>query len=182
MEKSNADIFISQFNETIDKWISYLDSYTLEMLYQKPATGEWSLGQVYVHIIEDTQFYIEQGKAALLTENNSDRGMNKNGRAIFENNAFPDMQLTNPFNSLDLRQPENKVELLQGLTTLKSEVNELYATVDFATSLGKTEHPGFQYFSALEWLCFAEMHMRHHLRQKKRIDDELFPSLSEIPT
>jgi hypothetical protein len=35
---------------------------------------------------------------------------------------------------------------------------------------GKTKHPGLGYFSAKEWLQFANMHFRHHLRQKKRID------------
>ncbi|HEV9036934.1 MAG TPA: hypothetical protein VGQ51_09945 [Puia sp.] len=35
---------------------------------------------------------------------------------------------------------------------------------------GKTRHPGLHYFNSLEWLQFAEMHMRHHFRQKKRID------------
>jgi hypothetical protein len=62
---------------------------------------------------------------------------------------------------------------LHNLKAIKNGVNELYATVDFATSIGKTEHPGFLFFTALEWLRFAEMHMRHHLRQKKRIDDKL---------
>ena len=38
---------------------------------------------------------------------------------------------------------------------------------------GKTKHPGLGYFSAEEWLQFAEMHFRHHLRQKKRIDEFL---------
>jgi hypothetical protein len=38
---------------------------------------------------------------------------------------------------------------------------------------GKTKHPGLGYFSAHEWLQFADMHFRHHLRQKKRIDDFL---------
>jgi hypothetical protein len=97
MKKDNVDIFITQFNETIDKWINYLDSYTLEMLYQKPAAGEWSLGQVYVHIIEDTQFYIEQATVALLTDGSSDKTMNENAKAMFENNSFPDMRLANPF-------------------------------------------------------------------------------------
>jgi len=36
---------------------------------------------------------------------------------------------------------------------------------------GKTKHPGLNYFSADEWFRFAEMHFRHHERQKKRIDD-----------
>jgi hypothetical protein len=35
---------------------------------------------------------------------------------------------------------------------------------------GKTRHPGLLYFSAPEWLQFAEMHLRHHFLQKQRID------------
>ena len=42
---------------------------------------------------------------------------------------------------------------------------------------GKAKHPGLNYLNASEWLQFADMHMRHHLRQKKRIDDFLRPSL-----
>jgi hypothetical protein len=37
-------------------------------------------------------------------------------------------------------------------------------------STGKSRHPGLGYFNAGEWLRFIEMHMRHHLRQKERID------------
>jgi hypothetical protein len=33
------------------------------------------------------------------------------------------------------------------------------------------------FFNAPEWLQFAEMHMRHHFRQKMRIDDRLFSNL-----
>jgi hypothetical protein len=37
----------------------------------------------------------------------------------------------------------------------------------------KTKHPGFHYLNAIEWLQFIEMHFRHHLKQKKRIDKYL---------
>jgi hypothetical protein len=53
-------------------------------------------------------------------------------------------------------------------------VNALYRSHDFTSSKGKTRHPGLLFFSALEWLRFTEMHMRHHFRQKKRIDHKLF--------
>jgi len=35
---------------------------------------------------------------------------------------------------------------------------------------GKSKHPGLGFFSASEWFQFAEMHLRHHLKQKERID------------
>ncbi|MEO5600454.1 MAG: DinB family protein, partial [Cyclobacteriaceae bacterium] len=73
-----------------------------------------------------------------------------------------------------IRQPQSKYGLLQSLVLIKDEVNELFFTFDFQKLPGKTEHPGLRFFNALEWLQFAEMHMRDHFRQKKRIDDKLF--------
>jgi len=176
MEISMVTGLLKQFNNTIQQWIGQLDNYSIEMLCQRPQADAWSLGQVYIHIIEDTTFYLEQMKAALASENrNAERSMRAQARAMFENNGFPDMMLENPFNDINLRQPQSKDELLQGLTVIKDEVNQLFGHIDLSTAKGKTEHPGFAFFDAFEWLQFAEMHMRHHLRQKRRIDERLFP-------
>jgi len=176
MAKIGTDTSLKQFNDTIEKWIKYLDNYTLEMLHQRPQIDSWSLGQVYVHIIDDTKFFVEQIKVCLLTNLNGEIEMHEDAKAMFEQNAFPDTQLNNPANSPDLRQPQSKEELLEGLLLIKEEVNALCSSTDFSTSNGKTGHPGFFFFNAPEWLQFAEMHMRHHLRQKKRIDEQLFVS------
>ncbi len=170
------NIFLQQFNETIDKWIIYLDDYTSEMLRQQPDPESWSLGQVYTHIINDTRFYVGQMKAALSTKADSEKQMHEYAKAMFRNNGFPDARLENPANA-GIRQPENKYELAQSLVSIRNEVNQLCAAADLSRSIGKTEHPGFHFFNALEWLQFAEMHMRHHFRQKKRIDDKLFSQL-----
>jgi hypothetical protein len=169
-----------RFNKTIQQWIDYLDDYSLEMLRQRPQADAWSLGQVYVHIIEDTTFYLEQMKAALASNNlHAEKAMHTRASALFENNGLPDMALENPFNDINLRQPESKDELSESLTSIKDEVNRLLATVDLSAAKGKTEHPGFAFFDTWEWLQFAEMHMRHHVRQKKRIDERLFPHLNK---
>ena len=174
MHTQNTHIFLNQFNNTINEWIGFVDEYTLEALCCKPNIGAWSLGQVYVHLINDTAFFVEQMNAALLTVDNSEKEMHPFAKAMFANNSFPADKLKNPANSLDLRQPASKQELLQGLLAIKDKVNGLYFTFDIAGSIGKTGHPGFHFFTALEWLQYAEMHMRHHLRQKQWIDDKLF--------
>ncbi len=179
METNKANIVVKQFNETIEKWISCLDNYSLEMLCQKPKIDSWSLGQVYIHIIDDTKYFIEQIKTALINNANMEKPMHEEAKAMFENNAFPDILLKGPSANTNLRQPQNKDELLQDLELIKEEVNKLSFTLDFEKSYGKTEHPGFQFFNASEWLAFAEMHMRHHFRQKKRIDDILFLNKNE---
>lgn len=174
METNHTTTLLRHFNETIEVWITYLNDYTLEMLCRKPREDAWSLGQVYLHIIADTTFFYEQMKAALVDNVNHDKAMHKHAKAMFAKNDFPDMLVENPSNDPYSRQPQNKDELLQGLLRVKQAVNTLYAA-NPSPAGGKTEHPGLLFFSSLEWLQFAEMHMRHHLRQKKRIDEQLFP-------
>jgi hypothetical protein len=173
MQTNKPAALLNQFNATIDKWIIYLNDYTIEMLCRKPAPGAWSLGQVYIHIIDDTTFFIEQIETCLLSNANSECEMHADAKTMFANNAFPNVLLTNPANSLNLLQPQNKGELLHSLMRIKDEVNYLYNAYNFAEATGKTRHPGLLYFNAMQWLQFAEMHLRHHLRQKKRIDDVL---------
>ena len=163
-----------RFNQTIGTWIAYLDDYTLDMLCQRPAEGAWSLGRMYLHLIDDTHFYVGQMKTALTNTDHSDGKMSESAKIMLVNNAFPDALLTNPSNTPDGRQPASKAALAEGLLAIQAEVNGLLSAHDFTAAKGKAEHPGFRYLSALEWLQFAEMHLRHHFRQKERIDATLF--------
>jgi hypothetical protein len=164
------DLILSSFNATIDQWMQVLDSYTLEQLCLQPQPGRWSLGQMYRHIIDDTTWFVEQMQASLTTNENSDQQMHKNARAMLAANAFPDIMIEGPATNTFIPQPQSKEELLQGLQSIKTAVNRL----DFTAPSGKTRHPGLLYFNAKEWLQFADMHMRHHFRQKQRIDHYLF--------
>jgi hypothetical protein len=60
--------------------------------------------------------------------------------------------------------------LRAALTAIQRDVHG----IDFSSGRGKAGHPGLGYFSAAEWLQFAEMHLRHHFRQKERLDVALF--------
>jgi len=163
-----------QFNQTIQIWIDAIDDYTLDQLRRAPQEGSWSLGQVYRHILDDTDWFVGQMQEALTATENADRDMHAHAKQMFADNGFPDMQIQGPATNRYIPQPETKEELRQRLIAIKEAVNRLF--VRSATGRGgKTRHPGLQYFSAGEWLQFAEMHLRHHLRQKARIDAVLWP-------
>src|SRR5258708_1659600 len=167
MATNKADALLGQFNATIDKWIISLDDYTLEMLCRNPQIQSWSLGQVYNHIIDDTKYFIEQMRICLSTNANSEKEMHKDAKTMLVNNEFPDILMEGPSTNSNIRQPQRKDELLQSLVFIKGEVNNIFFAADHERSSGKTRHPGLLFFNALEWLQFAEMHMRHHFRQKK---------------
>lgn len=162
-----------QFNQTIRVWIEAIDDYSLDQLRQQPREGTWSLGQVYRHILDDTEWFVGQMKAALETSENAQEEMHADARRMFLNGGFPDLQIRGPATDVYIPQPENKDELRQRLVAIQVEVSDLFAAPETADAGGKTRHPGLLFFSAGEWLQFAEMHMRHHLRQKARIDEAL---------
>lgn len=161
---------ISRFNETIDVLIASLERYSLENLRRQPQAGRWSLGQMYTHIADDTTYFIEQMKAALATPGNSHESMHEDAKAMFARNAFPDIKIEGPATNTFIPQPDNKDGLKNRLVAIKQIINELFNNIDESNLRGKTAHPGLHYFTALEWLQFAEMHMRHHFRQKERIE------------
>jgi len=164
---------IDDFNYTIDIWIKELEKYDFDQLCTKPSSTTWSLGQMYMHLIEDTGYYIEQIKICLSNNENATEDAAPAAKIMFANNSFPDEIIEGAPSNLYMPQPESKEQLLHSLDNIKTEMNTLAILINESLFKGKTKHPGLNYFSASEWLQFADMHFRHHLRQKKRIDDFL---------
>lgn len=161
-----SEILLMRFNETIDQWIGWLEGYSYEKLCRKPRPESWSLGQMYVHIVDDTGYFVGQMREALESDLNQEKEMHADAKWMFDRGGFPDMLIEGPATNTSVPQPESKEDLLERLKRIKEDVNGF----DFGSSKGKTRHPGLLYFSAPEWLQFAEMHMRHHFRQRVRIE------------
>lgn len=172
MQTNNTANLLQQFIITIDEWTGFLTEYTPGLLCRQPKPGSWSIGQMYVHIIEETNHYSNQIEICLRTTDNSDAEMTERAKAIFAANELPNVLINGPATGKEIPQPQNIEVLVQQLLTIRQKINDLFN--NHKDKGGKTQHPGFGFFSALNWLQFADMHMRHHLRQKKRIDDVLF--------
>jgi DinB superfamily len=162
---------IDHFNHTIDIWISALDNYSFSELIAKPDNASWSLGQVYGHLVEETDFYITQMKACIELPDNSSGQMTADAMHLFSNNTYPDIKIKgDPISAAHVQQPAGKEELLANLIQLRRHMNQVWTQMNNSSKDGKTLHPGHGYLSALEWFQHADMHMRHHLRQKSRLD------------
>ncbi|MEJ7682628.1 MAG: hypothetical protein WKG06_33180 [Segetibacter sp.] len=55
----------------------------------KPSPNSWSLGQVYMHLIDDTNYYIEQIKICVSTNDNVIEEASPGAKTMFLNNDFP---------------------------------------------------------------------------------------------
>jgi hypothetical protein len=166
-------MLVEDFNHTIDIWIKELKRYNFAQLCTKPSPETWSLGQVYVHLIGVTNYFIKQVEICLSTDDNAGEEASAAAKTMFLNNDFPDKMLDGPPSNAHTGQPDSEEQLMSGLMNLKEKVTNIGVLRSKSQFKGKTKHPGLSYFNAQEWLQFAEMHFRHHLRQKKRIDDFL---------
>jgi DinB superfamily len=157
-------------NDTIIQWRKELENYRLDQLCAKPSPTAWSLGQLYRHLIEDTYFYLEQATIAASTEEHRFEEASAKAKGMFLENGFPDEQIEGAPDNAFIPQPESKQQLMNDLMDLKDAIRNVGLMISASPIKGKSKHPGLGYFSAQEWIQFADMHFRHHLRQKKRID------------
>lgn len=81
---------IKNFNETIDIWISGLNLFTIDQLLIKPEKNmSWSLGQVYEHIIEETNWYNEQLEISLKDVKNANTPSTSEAKTLFKAKSLP---------------------------------------------------------------------------------------------
>jgi hypothetical protein len=166
----SASLRIDAFNDSLDIWIKALEHYSFDELCARPSPQSWSVGQVYMHLLDDSQFYLGQMKSCVAGNDHADEEATSTGKTMLSNNDFTDERLEGDPSNAFMPQPQSKEQLMNELLRLKSEMNLMAHMISKGTFKGKSKHPGLGFFSAYEWLQFADMHFRHHLRQKKRID------------
>ena len=160
-------------DEIIGFWINSLGDYKPEALSASPAPGSWSIGQLYLHLVNDTRYFAEQIKSCLSHNDHLEDQPVPAAATMLDQNKFPDQSIEGHPDNGKIPQPTGKQELVDGLLAIREEMRELEQQIVTSRFKGKTRHPGLGYFGADEWFRFAGMHFRHHLRQKKRIDQFL---------
>src|SRR5262245_35401750 len=84
-------MIIEHFNHTINTWISQLDRYNFEQLCLQPAPGSWSMGQVYLHLIDATGHFLKQVDICLSNNDYADGQTADYVPGLFLNNDLPDI-------------------------------------------------------------------------------------------
>lgn len=71
------------------------------------------------------------------------------------------------------KQPRDIEEIMQGFSEIRKQLLDISPRIASSPFNGKTKHPGFGYLNAAEWVQVIDMHFRHHLRQKRRLEEFL---------
>jgi hypothetical protein len=165
-----------QFEKTARFWISSLDQYTEEQFAKKPDADSWSIGQVYNHLIVSARLYQLQQAALCLEGKQTEQKAGKKlpGKVIYFLGNIPPARVKVPASdTYTPKQPPNIESMRTGLEKLILIMRETEKKLSSVSEISKTFHPAFGYLNAREWFQLIEMHFRHHLRQKKRLDNFL---------
>ncbi|MDI4649674.1 DinB family protein [Cohnella hashimotonis] len=184
----NTKETLRKFEETVNGYIQELEGFSLEQLLWKPAADEWSLGEMHMHLIRSAQFMHLWNVALCLAPNDdatgspASAGKSEQGEALFRAGGFPPERIqVPPSPQYTPPQPESKEQIVDGLRDTVNKMIEIepavaaaFASKENATSAlmqNTVVHPRLGGLNALEWFQLIEMHYRHHLLQKKRLDD-----------
>ncbi|WHY69773.1 DinB family protein [Neobacillus sp. SuZ13] len=169
---------LQKFKVLAFHYLGELDNFSMEQLKRQPSEDEWSIGQMYQHLINSALYMhlrnidhcIMQSKNALVSPMEKTR----EGAAIFEQNGFPPIRIKVPHSpQYTPVQPESKEQLIQGLNTVIHRMEEAEPKLQKAPKQNTVSHPRFGALHAKEWFLLIEMHFRHHLLQLDRLKKDL---------
>ncbi|WP_166242937.1 DinB family protein [Paenibacillus turpanensis] len=169
---------LKAFEVTVGRYFVELENLDMEQLLEKKNEEEWSIGQMYMHLIQSAQFMHLNNVDRCLSESEGTLDSNgektENGRNTYESGSFPPIRIQVPASpQYTPSQPESKEYITEGLRAVVERMKRTEAAVSQASEGKKVLHPGFGALNAKEWFLLVEMHYRHHLLQLDRLKSEL---------
>jgi hypothetical protein len=141
-----------------------------EKFLQSPNHSGWSYSEVYNHIFDVSVLSLKEVDKCL-----SGEGKLKNThwltKLILFFGRFPAaMKLKAPKNLASRVKKVTKDEAIVMINDFLVQLQPFGKKLEQAHSSFKTPHPRLGYLNANQWLRSIEIHLKHHLKQLKRID------------
>ena len=161
----------------VEQWLSDLTLYSDEQLLRKPDDRQWSIGQVYIHLIQSAEnFHLKQVELCATGKGETvSGGKTMPGRITYFLGVIPPVRVSVPPSEFYTpKQPVNKEEIRTRMRGMLEKVRLALPMAQNAPRGMKLKHPGFGYLDGREWFQLITMHYRHHRRQQKRLNTFLW--------
>lgn len=167
-----------------------LDYYGETQFKRKTIESDWTIGQLYQHLIQGTYDYHMKAVRNCLEEKGGDVKGSKTilGFFVFLFHSYPLYKIKGVPNYVPA-QIENTSKAKDMMFGYIKEMQKLATEIDKKGAHPyKIKHRKFGRLTAIEWYTLIEMHQKHHIKQKKRIDkvlrkfvkDEVFEDSSAL--
>ncbi len=161
-----------QTNEAIDHWINEYKRLDFDKITQKPSENEWSLGQVGIHLWMSAKGFFFKNAERCLNKEGTESGKSKKlgAHLIFTFKTLPPVKYEMPRQvAVVPKQPESKEQLIAKLEEIKTLAAGYIKRIPDSDPALKIKHPFLGWLNTAEWISLCNIHFRHHMRQKERI-------------
>ncbi|TAE76331.1 MAG: DinB family protein [Bacteroidetes bacterium] len=166
------DVIFAQIEKSLDSYVKNLDNYSDNQFYFKSSPEIWSLGQMYAHLVSSHSFFIYHINNCLQKRKGQEGGeKNEFGTKILIKNSFPPIKISIP-DAWKGEEPIAKTiqEYKDIFPTMKNNMKNILENIKNDDQSYKTLHVAAGWLSAVEWLQVADMHLRHHFRQRDELE------------
>ncbi len=159
-------------------YLDELHPLSMEQLKLQSNEDEWSLGQLYLHLIK-TALFMQIGNIEKCQSQSADAvdtvgEKTEAGAAIFSLGGFPPVRIKVPASpQYTPEQPASKQQIIDGMQTVLQRMKEIEPLLADISPKCTALHPRLGELNAKEWFALIEMHYRHHLQQLERLKADL---------
>lgn len=173
MQRPDQQQSFEDYRNTALFWEEALHDYSQKELEQKPDEDSWSLAQVYSHWLDASHLYMLKKIGICLAnpDKHADEELNIMGIKLLTDNEFPIPEAKVPVKTED--QPANngsKSHLNDRVYRLSEDMANSNLVLADNPPSGKSGHRFFGFMDAYQWYRLIPIHMRHHFRQKMKLD------------
>ncbi|WP_410981631.1 DinB family protein [Bacillus cereus] len=170
----NTNVILEKFEDLAAHYTNELETYSLEQFREKPSEDEWSLGQMYNHLLMASNMQLHAIEKCSTHSTTIDGKKTETGEKIYAMGSFPPIQIKIPNRpGYTPENPIDKEDVKQQLLQLIKQTKEVEPTLASILSNQKVKHPGLGYLNAVEWFQLIYMHFSHHLHQKERMGQHI---------
>ncbi|ABG60229.1 DinB family protein [Cytophaga hutchinsonii] len=155
-------------------WLKELDFYGNNQFKKKVTPNGWTIGQIYDHLlIYSQEVHIKAIQECLAKKQAGPKeGKTFNGFLQFAYGSYlPFKHKSNPYK--EPGQPLSTEKVKDDFYRFLKLLHKVAKEIDYKKPTAKIKHPKLGYLSAEEWFKLIEMHFRHHIKQKKKLDNEV---------
>ncbi|WP_342543834.1 DinB family protein [Lysinibacillus sp. FSL K6-4013] len=175
--KSTKEVLTS-FELTVERYLAELTKLNMDKLHRKQSEEDWSIGQMYVHLIQSAFMHlhnVEQCLGGSESTLNPEKEKTEQGKFVFKLEQFPAVRINVPASPNYTPQPPESMEhLVEGLHSVVERMRNTESVLLQVPVSNKILHPAFGALNAKEWFMLIEMHYRHHFLQLYRLKSLAF--------
>lgn len=165
---------LERIEELTHHYLDELEPMSLDQLKLQSNENEWSLGQLYLHLIKTALFMqignIEKCQSQSVDAVDTIGEKTEAGAAIFTLGGFPPERIKVPASpQYTPEQPASKQQIIDGMHKVLQRMKEIEPLLADISPKCTSLHPRLGALNAKEWFALIEMHYRHHLLQLERL-------------